>query len=593
MNNQIKVTFDAKTKRLVCLAPFHMVDVLRGWPSRRFDAKSKTWRMALVKANIKHLENTRHLYEYQIDEAADEAIKNFAALVAAPIRVPFPYHLHDFKKAKVPYEPMAHQSRMLDMAWNLKSCAWFAKMGTGKTFAAIHLAMARWASGQIDAVMVICPSTLRATWEKELAKFATYEYDYRYHATKAPWLKAFYAERPRYPKEPLPILAVSVEGLGVSESLYDSACGFMVGRRVLVICDESSRIKNPDAKRTQRAIMLGSAAEYRMILNGTPLALGIQDTWAQYEFLDPNIIGTGDYWAFRTRYLVMGGFEQKEIVGIQNMDELMPALLPYTIEVGKDVLGLPEKMLTERTVQITAMQRRLIRSVVKANGTDPELPMMKVTNSLEKVLRCRQIVGGWLPKARVEKHIVDGVEVEITKTDMVPLDENPKMDAMFDLFEDNYAGSKFIVWTTFIHEVEAIRDRLVAKYGSAAVECYYGSTAMEDRSRIEDRYCRDPKMRFFVANPATAGLGLTLISGENDVMVYYSGTNAYIDRAQSEDRSHRLGQHNAVAVVDMVADKTVDNLIVASIREKMSIEEYFLAQVKKGTNLDKLLLGEE
>ena len=76
-------------------------------------------------------------------------------------------------------------------------------------------------------------------------------------------------------------------------------------------------------------------------------------------------------------------------------------------------------------------------------------------------------------------------------------------------------------------------------------------------------------------------------------MVYYSGTNAYIDRAQSEDRSHRLGQRNPVTVVDMVADKTVDNLIVASIHEKMSIEEYFLAQVKNGSNIDKLLLGEE
>ncbi len=593
MNNQIKVSFIAKTKRLACVAPFHMVDVLRGWPSRRFDPKSKAWHMSLVKANVEHFKATKHLYDYVLDEAAAEAIERFAALTAVPPTIPFPVHLYDFKKAPVPYDPMPHQLRILDRGWSLEATACVAKMGTGKTYAAIHLAVARWMAGQIDGVMVICPSTLRPTWVKEVAKFCQVPYDFRVHATKAPWLKDFYAQRPRYPKDPLPFLAVSVEGLGVSEAMYDSACGFVAGRRIFVICDESSRIKNPDAKRTQRTIAIGASAVYRMILNGTPIALGIQDLWSQYEFLDPNIIGMGDYWAYKTRYFVMGGYDQREIVGYQNVEELMERIRPYTVEVGKDVLNLPDKLLSERTVEVTPYQRQLIRSVVKANGTDPSLPLMKVTNTLEKMLRCRQIVGGWLPRGQIVKKVVDGIEVEVIETTMEALPENPKFDAMIDLIEDNYAGSKFIIWSVFIHEIEAIRDRLVAKYGAAAVECYYGETAMGDRSRIEDRYCRDPSMRFFVANPATAGLGLTLISGENDVMVYYSGTNAYIDRAQSEDRSHRLGQKNVVAVIDMVADRTVDNVIVDSIRAKMDMETFFFERIKAGMTIDKLLLGEK
>lgn len=587
---KIQVSYDTKLKRLVMNAPFMLVDVMRGYPTRKFDPRTKTWRMPLLKANVAHFQETRHLYPYVLDEAATDAVARHVELTAKPVHVPFP-RTYDFQAAAVPYRPMEHQFKMLDLAWGLKSAAWVAKMGTGKTYAAIHLAFARWYFGQIDGVMVICPSTLRATWRKELAKFATGPYDFREHETRASWMRE-YCDKIERGK--LQFLAVSVEGLGISEASYDSACAFFKqNRRVLTICDESSRIKNPEAKRTQRTVLLGSCSEYRLFLNGTPVALGIQDLYAQYDFLDPNIIGIGDYWSFRTRYLEMGGWENKQIVGYKNTEELMDLILPYTVEVGKDVLNLPEKVMVQRPVQITPEQRNLIRLVVKGSNGDPNAPQIKVENSLEKMLRCRQIVGGWLPKVEPVTTTVDGVPAETWETKLVPLDKNPKLDMLMELIDDNFSGSKFIIWSTFVHEIEAIRDKLAKQYGPESVECYYGSTAMEDRSRIEDRYCRDPSMRFFVANPATAGLGLTLISGENDVMVYYSGTNAYIDRAQSEDRAHRLGQKNNVTIVDLVAEGTIDMAIIESIKQKMSVEEYVYDRIKKGISIDKLLLGEE
>jgi SWI/SNF-related matrix-associated actin-dependent regulator 1 of chromatin subfamily A len=161
-----------------------------------------------------------------------------------------------------------------------------------------------------------------------------------------------------------------------------------------------------------------------------------------------------------------------------------------------------------------------------------------------------------------------------------------------ELVADNFIGTKFIIWSTFTHEIVAIAKALSEKYGTASVECYYGNTEMGRRSEIEDRYCNDSMLRFFVGNPSAAGLGLTLISGENDVMVYYSGTNAYIDRAQSEDRAHRIGQKNSVTIVDLIAERTIDEVIVESIREKMDIETYVLQKIKAGITLDSLLIGE-
>lgn len=573
LSNIIKVDYDQKTRRLKMVYPFFLADAARSFPSRRFDPKSKTWRMALVRGNINHLHETKHLYSYQMTDAATSAIKNYEELMAGPKYQPFPVHLYDFKKSKLAYDPMKHQMKLLDHSWNLPAAAWFAKMGCGKTFAAIHLACARFKAGLIDSVMIVCPSTLRSVWRKELEKYSTVEYDFRVHETKPAWLKGFYAD---HSKDRLQILAVSVEGLGVSSTLYDSACGFFLGRNTMVIVDESSRIKNPSAQRTERTIEFRDIAKYRLILNGTPIALGIQDLWSQYEFLDPNIIGTGDYWSFKSRYLTMGGFEHKQIVGVQNIEELMRLIEPYTVEVGKDVLDLPPKVPMVRYVSATPEQKVLLRAIKNGCGEDVNSPLIKVENVLERVLRWRQVVGGWLPRfdPLTEKVVLE------------PLKSNPKMDAMFETIADNFAGSKFIIWSTFIHEVEYIADKLANIYGPKSVEKYYGATEKSARSDIEDRYCVDPTLRFFVGNPATAGLGLTLVSNFNDIMVYYSGTNAYIDRAQSEDRAHRIGQQGSVVVMDFVMEKTVDELIVASIAEKMGVEEYVMKRLAAGIQLE-------
>lgn len=586
--NKITIKFDQKTRRLVMTVPFYLADVAREFPSRRFEPKTKTWRLPLVKSNVQHLAEVRRKYDFDITSDAQAAIDDYEKLTAAPKKVPFPQHVYDFTKSQTGFKPMAHQVTMLDTSWGLKASAWFAKMGTGKTFATIHLAFARWVAGEIDAVVIICPSTLRSVWRKEFAKFATGPYEFRSHEQRSTWYDEYCRDTPR---DRLQVLAVSVEGLGISTGLYDSVCQFYAhGKRIFTVCDESSRIKNPDAKRTERTIELGRVSDYKLILNGTPIALGIQDLWSQYEFLDPNIIGMGDYWAFKTRYIVKGGYENKQIVGFQNVDELMNMIAPYTAVVGKEVLDLPPKVMTERYIEITPEQKKLLKLVAKGVSPDPNAPYIKAENVLEKVLRARQIVGGWLPKGKIEMKEVEGQMIESVTTNLIPLDKNPKLDGLMELIEDNYDGSKFIIWSTFVHEIEAIRDTLSKKYGEGQVECYYGGTAMEDRSRIEDRYCKDPKMRFFIGHPTAAGLGLTLISGENDVMVYYSGTNAYIDRAQSEDRAHRIGQKNTVTIVDMIAEKTIDEVIVASIHSKMDVETFVTTKIRDGGNITDLLV---
>jgi SNF2 family DNA or RNA helicase len=449
-------------------------------------------------------------------------------------------------------------------------------MGTGKTFVTVHTASARFTRKQINAVMVICPMTLRNTWKREFDKWAPGLADLRNLDLNDSRFMAWCAET----GHKLKVLLVSVEGLGISQKLPVMAQHFVDTHQVMAVCDESSRIKNPDANRTKVVISLGANAKYKMILNGTHTAKGIQDLWAQYEFLDPNIIGSGDYWAFKTRYLVMGGYKNKQVIGYSKVDELMDLIRPYTLEVGKEVLNLPPKIRKTIYLQATPEQNRLFERI--ASGiSDIGEPMIKAQNVLERMLRMQQVVGGFEPVTNPET----------METSVVPLPKNPKMDALFSIIEDNYVGSKFIIWARYIPEIAAIKEALIQKYGLAAVVDYYGETSPEQRSINEDRYCRDPECRFFVGNPAAAGLGLTLISNENDVMIYYSGTFAYIDRAQSEDRAHRIGQTRTVTVVDFIIEGSIDQVIQRSIAEKTDLDVFIKEQIAKGHKVSELLRG--
>ena len=50
--------------------------------------------------------------------------------------------------------------------------------------------------------------------------------------------------------------------------------------------DESTTIKNPNAKRTKNILLLGKHAQYRRILTGSPVTKSPLDLYSQCTFLD-------------------------------------------------------------------------------------------------------------------------------------------------------------------------------------------------------------------------------------------------------------------------------------------------------------------
>lgn len=107
----------------------------------------------------------------------------------------------------------------------------------------------------------------------------------------------------------------------------------------VIIVDESLKIKNGLAKRTQRIIELGKMVKYKYILNGTPLSRNLLDLKSQMDFLSPTILNMSlpefknnfcEYKQMTIRKPGAYRTKTKEwIVAYHNMDYLHKLIEPY------------------------------------------------------------------------------------------------------------------------------------------------------------------------------------------------------------------------------------------------------------------------
>ena len=138
---------------------------------------------------------------------------------------------------------------------------------------------------------------------------------------------------------------------------------------------------------------------------------------------------------------------------------------------------------------------------------------------------------------------------------------------------------KIIIWANYRQNILEIVETLQGLFGADSVASYFGDTSADERERAIKEF-QDPEspLRFFVGNTQTGGYGITLTEAQN--VIYYSNSFDLEKRLQSEDRAHRIGQVNKVTYVDLVAKDTIDEKIVAALRNKLDLAQEVLGDEK-------------
>ena len=368
-------------------------------------------------------------------------------------------------------KPYAHQMTALEKSWNRETFAYFMEMGTGKTKVLIDNLAMLYDKGKVNAALIVAPKGVIGTWyNNEIPAHLPNHVEKKVVLWQAFITKKQKEELDELFKagEDLRILIMNVEALS-TEKGYHYAFKFLNAHKPLMAIDESTTIKNPNAKRTKNIIKLSNVAKYKRIMTGSPVTKNPLDLYSQCEFLDPWLLDFTSYYAFRNRYAEMKtmhahGRSIQVVDKFKNLGELSDTLKNFSYRVLKeDCLDLPDKIYMKRNKKLTPDQFKIYKqmkdqAIATLNG--------KVTSTvtvLTQLMRLHQITCGHFTADDGSTHAIS----------------NNRVEELMNVLEET--EGKAIIWAHYQYDITNIIKNVVKKYGKGSIVDYYGLTPQEER----------------------------------------------------------------------------------------------------------------
>ncbi len=397
---------------------------------------------------------------------------------------------------------------------------------------------------KIKKLLIVAPKTIVNVWEQEFEKFA--DFDYTLAILDGSSTKKADTIRHMNGKS-LQVIVVNYESAWRLESELAK------WQPSMIVCDESSKIKNPQAKASKCLHRLGKKSSYNIILTGTPVLGSPLDFFSQYKFLDDSIYG-GSFYSFRARYAVLGGYGNHQIVGYNRLDELVEKAhsIAYRVKI-EDAVDLPPFIDETRLIELEPKAKSIYKSIERDSFAELSSGEVTTQNVLTKLLRLSQITGGFIRDDTSEN---------------AELISKAKLEALEDIVTAcKDEGKEVVVFARFVPEIHAI-TKMLAK-NSINYACIYG--AIKDRAEQVANFQNNSDCTVFVGQLQTVGMGLTLTAGS--VAVYYSLDFNYANYEQSRARIHRIGQDKKCLYIHLIAKGTVDEKILHALKHKKSVAE--------------------
>jgi SNF2 family DNA or RNA helicase len=494
------------------------------------------------------------------------------------------------KHGRVPLEiqaylrtrPMAHQVRGMNFASRLLAAdvpgaALFMEQGTGKTLCAIGLANWLYVEGKIAWVLVVAPNSLKGTWghpvDGEIAKHSDAPAAVRIlrepRARRVGVLERCLA---RTHMIGLQWVITNYEQFAVDYRRnrdYRTFAGLAGSQPGLLVLDESSMVKSPQALRTRTVRDLAARFPYTLLLTGTPVTRSPLDVWAQFQCIEPGMLGYKTYLAFERYYAtherqVFHGRPVRVVLGYRNLHHLEERVARYSYRVrAADCLDLPETVTQRVAVELSSAQRRAIRELKRemlAQMDDGTL--VDGRNILTRYLRMSEIAGGYV-------HTMD--DAGQPTGDVVAFDPNPKKEALLDYLDTVLEDPehKAVVFAQFRAEIEGIVASAEARDWRPVP--FHGGVPEVERDEGRRRFGSDPASRVMVVQYATGSRGLNLAAANHCVL--YSLTFDLELFLQALKRVHRLGQARTVTYGYLLAEGSLDRIILDALQGKKSLAD--------------------
>ena len=145
---------------------------------------------------------------------------------------------------------------------------------------------------------------------------------------------------------------------------------YLKTRSVAIVIDESTKIKNPDAKLAKDFFELSSLFKIRVIMTGTPVANRPYDIWSQIYFLDEGkSLGT-DFKEFSKSTDLrndLGSNDEKREDFETCVSEIFSKISKFTVRETKNsgIISLPNKIYHDEICEFEIVQKLLQREDIE------------------------------------------------------------------------------------------------------------------------------------------------------------------------------------------------------------------------------------
>lgn len=412
-------------------------------------------------------------------------------------------------------------------------------------------------------VLVVAPRTVKRVWLDEFAKWAP-QRTVQVAETGVRNVKAFTAA---VQDETADVYVINYDLLtkfsrlapygSISLTAKEKTPGLLNRHWGAVVADEAHRAKDPKTKWTRALWSIGSDADHRYALTGTPLANTPEDFWALLHFVAP------EEWPSRSRFIdryclveqnYYGGREVTEVAGLNPLtrQEFYDCVDPRFLRRPKALVlpQLPEKIYTTRYVEMSPKQQRAYKQMGESMVAWIDDNPLAAFNALTSTMRMLQFANSYATVSESETSD-EGLHLNVELAE-----PSNKCDGVMEILEET--DESIVVFAQSRQLIDLLAKRLDKK------EIRYGRVTGSDHERNRARDIasfQSGELRVILCTLGAGSSGITLTKAST--VVFMQRSFSAVDNTQAEDRIHRIGQEaSSVTIIDLIAPGTIEETVV-------------------------------
>ena len=518
-----------------------ILDVIHGISERFYLADTKEWELPIKK--LSYL--TEHLQNFDFE------IHGYVDMTKKEAKIPDGF---EFKT-----KPFEHQIDGFN--YGLQNDKWLLadEQGLGKTKQIIDIAVAKKLSEGYKHCLIICGvNGLKWNWRNEIATHSNETCHILGQRVKKNGqltvkgnkekLEDVLALSDSQNSSNLTILdyfiVTNVETLRDEKIVAEIVKLTKTGVINMIAFDECHKAKDHSSQQGKGILKLHS--DTMIAMTGTPIMNKPLDLYTILKWLGYE---SHPYYSFKNHYCVMGGYGGYEIVGYKNLDELQERLNEIMLRrLKSEVFDLPEKLYIDEYVEMTPKQAIIYKEVtseIKAN-----IDQIKMQNNpLAELIRMRQATG------------YTGILSSVVK-------ESAKLDRMEELVEESIEnGRQVVIFSNWTQMTDAVYERLHKKYPLSLVT---GQTKDDVRQTNIDEF-QNGRSKVMIGTIGALGTGVNLYAAS--IVIFMDEPWTYANKAQAEDRCHRIGQTQNVTIYTIMCHDTIDTKVHEIVMKKKNIAD--------------------